>query len=270
MPDTYPPDHHILSDLRIEFERGEGGRRVRLPLVPELLDGEGGVHAGALGIVTDVFGGGLSIEEASPDWAVTSQLELHILRRIRKGPIEVTGQALRAGRTSVVLEVEVHDSEGSLAAVGSMSFTKIFRRDENPPIPLRQEERTTFATAHSGLDLPFLQALGIRPVPGATDTIEITLVPYVMNSVGALQGGVVTAMLTDAAERVAHATLERAVHTTDFSVHFLSLGKVGPLRAQAQTLQAADGHALLRVELRDRGQEDRLLSLGTVRVGDLA
>ena len=270
MPDTYPPEHHVLSDLRIELERGEDDRRVRLPLVPELLDAAGVVHAGALGIVTDVFGGGLSIEEASPDWAVTSQLELHVLRRIGKGPVEVTGQALRAGRTRIVLEVEVHDGEGTLGAVGSMSFTKILRRPDNPMTPHSQARRSSFANANSGLRGPFLEVLGIRPVPDAPDTIEIPLAPYVMNSVGALQGGVVIAMLADAAERVARATLEGPLHTTHLSVQFLSLGKAGPLRARARTLQAGDGHALLRVELRDLGQADRLVSLGTVHVGGLS
>jgi acyl-coenzyme A thioesterase PaaI-like protein len=63
--------------------------------------------------------------------------------------------------------------------------------------------------------------------------------------------------------------LGKPVVTTDFSVHFLSLGKAGPLRASAQVLAAESDHALLRVEVRDRGNDDRLLSVATARAGIL-
>ena len=58
-----------------------------------------------------------------------------------------------------------------------------------------------------------------------------------------------------------------SVVTTDFAVHFLSLGNAGPIRARAALLRAEGEHALLRVELRDHGQDERLLSVATARTG---
>jgi len=271
MPTTYPPEHHVLRDLRFVMERSqEGELSVRLPLVPELLDGRGVLRAGVLGIATDVFGGNLSIDAALPDWAVTSELELHVLREVRKGPIEVTGAALRAGRTSVVLEVEVQDGEGQLAAVGGMSFTKIKRRDDNPILPIDRPDTSTLAREDSRFHSPVLDAIGLRDVAGDPSAVELDLVPYVMNSVNALQGGIVTMLVEVAAERAARRAGGKTAVTTDFSVHFLSLGRVGPLKARARVLRADGPRALLRVEVRDRGQDDLLVSLATAQTADSA
>jgi acyl-coenzyme A thioesterase PaaI-like protein len=128
---------------------------------------------------------------------------------------------------------------------------------------------TTFALEDSYFRSPLLDAIGVRDVPSDPAAIELDLAPYVLNSVAALQGGLVTTLVEVAAERVARRALGKPVVTTDFSVHFLSLGKAGPLRASAQVLRAEGDHALLRVELRDRGQDDRLLSVATARAGFL-
>ncbi len=270
MPDRYPPARHILRDLRFDIDHsGEAGLVIRMDVVPELLDERGVVRAGVLGIATDVFGGCLSIEAASPDWAVTSDLQLHLLGQLTKGPMEVRGDLLRSGRTSVVLEVEVVDGEERLAAVGSMSFTKIKRRDDNPALPVDRPAATTFAREDSYFRRPLLDAIGVRDVPGDPSAIELDLAPYVANSVNALQGGLVTTLVEVAAERVARSASGKPVVTTDFSVHFLSLGKAGPLRANARVLRVDGDNTLLRVELRDRGQENRLLSVATARTGFL-
>lgn len=270
MPDTYPPERHVLRDLRFEFDRPTPSDLVvRLPLVPEILDELGGVRAGVLGIAVDIFGGNLSIAAARPDWAVTSELGLHILRPVRKGPVEVRGDVLRSGRTSVVLEARVSDGEEGLAALGSMSFTRIERRSDNPEVAEQRPANTTFAAEGSGLRAPLLDVVGVRDVAGQPGSVELDLVPYVMNSVNALQGGLVTTLIEVAAERAARQALRRPVATTDFAIHFLALGKKGPLRAHARVLRVRDEQALLRVELRDLGQADRLLSVATASAGPL-
>jgi acyl-coenzyme A thioesterase PaaI-like protein len=270
VPDSYPPARHILRDLRFDMDRSEeSGLVVRMDLVPELLDEHGVLRAGALGIATDVFGGNLSIEAALPDWAVTSELQLHVLGQVTKGPVEVRGDVLRSGRTSVVLEVEVLDGEERSAAVGSMSFTKIKRRHDNPVLPVDRPASTTLALEDSYFRSPLLDAIGVRDAPDDPAAIELDLAPYVLNSVDALQGGLVTTLVEVVAARVASHALGKPVVTTDFSVHFLSLGTAGPIRASARLLRAEGDHALLRVELRDRGQENRLLSMATARAGVL-
>jgi len=84
--------------------------------------------------------------------------------------------------------------------------------------------------------------------------------------VGALQGGAVVALVDAAAESVAAARMAEGVATLDLSVHFLALGRVGPVRSRTRWLGGSPHDARLRVELVDAGQEDRLMAAGVVRL----
>src|SRR5258705_10910285 len=106
----YPPARHMLRDLRLEIWRRGGEVTVRAPAVAGIRSRAGAVGAAALGVATDVIGGNLALRAVQPDWAVTSTLELHLLRPLTRD-FEVTGAPLRAGATQVVLDVEVSDGE---------------------------------------------------------------------------------------------------------------------------------------------------------------
>ena len=90
--------------------------------------------------------------------------------------------------------------------------------------------------------------------------------PYVLNSVGALQGGLVVALADASAECAGRALLGREVATCDLSVHFLALGREGPFRTRARLLRRERDAALFSVELRDMGQDERLGAVATARV----
>ena len=124
----------MLRDLRLEIWRRGAGVAVRGPAVPAVHNRAGSVGAAALGVAVDVIGGNLALRALQPDWAVTSSLELHLLRPLLRD-FEVTGTPLRAGATQVVLDVEVADGERAAGpcAVASMTFTRIPRRDNMMP-----------------------------------------------------------------------------------------------------------------------------------------
>jgi uncharacterized protein (TIGR00369 family) len=270
----YPPPQHIFRDLRLEVDlRGEQPL-VRAPVVPELLGPAGAVRAGVLGIALDVFGGNLAVEAAAPDWALTAQLELHLLRPLREGAIVVTGRPLRAGKTSLVAEARIDAREAeagapdarAACAAGRLTFTRVPARGAEPPRPRRTGALHRFAERDEKLARPFHEAIGLRVQDAAAGAVELDLVPYVVNSVGALQGGLVVALADAAAERAGRALLAREVAATDLSVHFLALGREGPLRTRAQLLRHDGDSALFTVELRDAGQEERLAAVATARV----
>jgi acyl-coenzyme A thioesterase PaaI-like protein len=265
----YPPPRHVLRDLALEVDRSGGGLVVRIPVRPELCGDRGALRAGVLGIAVDVFGGSLAIEAVAPDWSVTQDMQLHRLRPVARGPLLVSGEALRAGRSSVVVEVELRDGDPAAApaAVGAMTFARLARRDDTPELRREPGDLLRFATADSGMDAPFLERIGLREGPGGS--VELDLDPYVRNSLGALQGGVVTALVEVAAERAARRATGLPLVTTDFAVHFLALGRTGPLRASARLLGAVDGRATLRVELRDAGRDERLLAVAIATAGEL-
>lgn len=256
----------MLRDLRIEIWRRGDDLAVRAPAAAETHSRAGGVGAAALGVAVDVIGGNLALRAVQPDWAVTSTLELHLLRPITRD-FEVTGAPLRAGKSHVVLDVEVAERPNAgPAAVASMTFTRIRRRDYTMPFVENDADRFAFADAESGLGSPFLEQIGCRVIDAERGVVELPVEDYVRNSVGALQGGAVVALIDAAAESVAAARMSEGVATQDLQLHFLALGRVGPIRSHARWLAGSPREARLRVELVDAGQEDRLVAVSVVRL----
>jgi acyl-coenzyme A thioesterase PaaI-like protein len=263
----YPPAQHMLRDLRLEIWRRDGRVTVRAPAVSGVRNRAGAVGAAALGVAVDVIGGNLALRAVQPDWCVTSTLELHLLRPLRRD-FEVTGAPLRAGTTNIVLDVEVGDGEPGAgpSAIASMTFTRIPRRADTIRYEEPDAERFTFAEAASGLQTPFLERLGCRVVDAEAGIIELAVEDYVRNSVGALQGGAVVALVDAAAEAVASARMVEGAATQDLQLHYLALGRVGPVRTRTRWLAGSPHDARLRIDLVDTGQSDRLMSVAVVRL----
>ena len=81
MSTSYPPDRHLLRDLRLSFEHGaDRTSRAWMPVAPELCAADGAVRAGALATLVDVIGGGLAAAAAHPSWIATADLTLHLMR----------------------------------------------------------------------------------------------------------------------------------------------------------------------------------------------
>ena len=266
-PQPYPPARHMLRDLRLEIWRRRGEVTVRAPAAAGLRNRAGAVGAAALGVAVDVIGGNLALRAVQPDWAVTSTLDLHLLRPIT-GEFEVAGRPLRAGTTQVVLDVEVSDGERGKepGAIASMTFTRIPRRDNTMPFVEGEQEQFAFGDDGSGLSAPFLEQIGCRVLDAPAGVVELAVQDYVRNSVGALQGGAVVALVDAAAESVATARMAEGVATLDLSVHFLALGRVGPIRTRTDWLAGSPQDARLRVELVDTGQNDRRMAIAVVRL----
>jgi uncharacterized protein (TIGR00369 family) len=264
----YPPVHHLLRDLRLAIERRDGALRITAPVVPQLFDSAGAVACGALGVAVDVYGGNHAIFDAAPDWALTAALSLQRLRACTAGPLVVSGRALRAGRTQIVIEAVVHDARPGPHAVGRMTFSRIPRREDTPAAPETPAPSLSFATEDSRLDRPLHAALGLRIENAAEGRAVLDLTPYVRNSVGGLQGGVVVALVEAAAEAAARAHVPES-SVLDLDVQFLALARGGPIRAHATRLRAVGPTALWRVEVFDAGQQDRLTSVANVVTGVL-
>jgi acyl-coenzyme A thioesterase PaaI-like protein len=264
----YPPPQHLYRDIHLAVDQRAELPIVRVPVVPHLLGPGGGVRTGVLCVALDVFGGNLAVEAAAPDWALTAQLELHVLAPLRAGVITVTGRPLRAGKTNLVAEawIRAGDGDGPACAAGRLTFTRVPARGGEPPRARRGGLLYEFAEGNEELRVPFPDAVGLRVRDAAAGDVEIALVPYVHNSVGALQGGMVVALAEASAEHAGRALLGGDAVTTDISLHFLALGKQGPIRSRATLLRRDADSALFSVSLHDAGQDDRLASVATARV----
>ena len=273
LPQDYPPAQHVLRDLRLWSEAGAEPPVAGMPVVPELFGATGACSAGALGVLVDAVAGGAALRAArngaaaASGWIATSDLRLHWLAPVRSGELVARAQALRSGRTNVVLEVEVH-AAGSLVAHAAVAFSRLEAQGEYQQRPRGERlGRVAFGVAGAGVARPFAEALGAQRGAAAAGELELPLAPYVGNSLGGLQGGVAVALLDLAAEAAGGAWLGRPAATRDLAVHFLALGRRGPIRTRATRLRRADEDVLLRIESRDAGAENRLCTLATATVG---
>ncbi len=260
---AYPPPRHLLRDLGVFTERRDGSLWTGLPPASGLVDEAGRVHAGVLATLVDVAGGALALESAAPDWIATQDLTLHRYDLPARGEVTAHPALVRRSATTVILEAVLRDPASELGHA-TMSFrilpsrggAQVFDRD-------RPEPRFDFALPDSGLRGTLADALGVEEQAGSVLTHPLG--PYLGNSLGAMPGGAVAILADLAAQRAAAKALGCAVRVDDLAVQYLSLVKVGPVRAQAQVLYHDDREARMRIEIRDAGAEDRFCTLVSAR-----
>jgi uncharacterized protein (TIGR00369 family) len=264
MPVEYPPENHLLRDLRFSFEHDDEGNRSRawMPVVPELCTDLGHARAGALATLVDVIGGGLAASAAAPGWIATADLTLHLVRAARPGSVvEARANVLRAGRTTVVIEVALVDEHEHDVGVATMSFAVLPRRDTNPEIGSIRQPASTMARPESRLAGPLLEQLGVQVRDADRGEIDVPVIEWTLNSMGAMQGGVVATVAEVAAETALRAATNEPLVVNDLYVTYLGFGKVGPVRSIVDVLATADGHGSARVELVDTGAENRQMTV---------
>ena len=117
------------------------------------------------------------------------------------------------------------------------------------------------------------EAFDWRPVTqeGADWVMEMEITPRVVNSSGALQGGLLATLI----DSVAGMSLMPGVMqgdvpgprpvTSEMQVSFLAAARVGPVRAAAHILHRGRRSAVVRVDVRDVGADDLHVAVGTLR-----
>ena len=174
------------------------------------------------------------------------------------------------GRTTLVIEVELdHLETGTSAGLATISFSILPSRNphqarahwvENP------EPRSEFAMHTSGFKKPLLDTLGLEFDSEDPGVARLAVGPYVINTLGAMQGGVVAILIDAAADHYAQHELGAMARVYGLEIHYLKLARVGPARAEARTLGATGSGLLVRVSLYDEGADDVLLSVATLAI----
>lgn len=277
---SYPPEDHVLRDLPFELEVVAPGRQVAR------LQCDGTTSLGSVATVVDVLGGALCASVVAPDWMATSTLTLRVGTLPDTGVLEMSAEVLRAGRRSVTIEVVLRRAART-GRVGdaTLSFARLVRRESNLDLSSETVEvgrKVAFERLLDGDTPAFDAAVGTvaSTVAGSTTGASTTteLRPYVMNSFGALNGGVVAAVAIATARAWATSRTEpldpargRAVDDAaddavvdrvvvdEVAVHHLGQGRSGPVRGIAREVTgdgAAAGRHVVRVELVDTGVDD--------------
>lgn len=255
----YPPRSHALRDLPFEMiALTPSHHRARVDLDRGLAP-DGTVSVGALATVVDVLAGSLCGRAIAPDWMATSALSLHLGSTLpTSGVIEVDAGVARLGRTTLVIQITLRageDGAGEVVGDGVVSFSRLPRRDDNLDITKYETppgHRTSFALEDSGLAGTFDEAVGTVVEDAAHGVTTTPVVPYVQNSFGAVNGGIVAAIAERAARLAVggEADVSRC-RTTDLSVHYLSQVRSGAVRTRARVVRSDEGSATVRVELFD-------------------
>jgi uncharacterized protein (TIGR00369 family) len=281
---AYPPEQHVMRDLRIEIEHRSADHALCLaPVTEHVRNRAGAAGLGLLVTLTDTSGALVALPAAAPDWIATVDLSLHSLAPITEGPAIAESRLVRVGKNVIVVGVEVYDAHGGDQPDGSrpcgsglMSFARIpghaTRADRRPGEQFG--ERTTEARDDTHLRRPLFDHIGLRVVDAATGAVEVDKSEYVSNSFGTVNGGVLGMAFQAAAETrldaldaldaVDTGSRDRAFVAGDAQVHYLAQTEVGPVRTSVRILRVAADHAVCQVRAVDAGNDDRLLALATV------
>jgi acyl-coenzyme A thioesterase PaaI-like protein len=254
--EVYPPPRHVLRDLALSVEPiGEGRATARTDLRPALLRDDGEPVPGVLATVVDAIGGLLAMYAVVPDWMATNELTLHRWGS-PAGAIAYDGTVLRRGRTNLVIEVAASDERGTFAA-STMSFSVLPRRPGTPEIDLSGPPRGTTIEPLGPTSDSLTESIGYRVDAGGA---SLDLEPYVRNSFGALNGGVLAGLVEPAAVGPAGGIARQ------LTVHYLRQATVGPVVARQRPLGETGGLSAHRVEVVDTGASDRQCAAATVLV----
>jgi uncharacterized protein (TIGR00369 family) len=277
----YPPPEHLLGDLGMVAELTTAETAwVRTRATPLVAAADGGVRSGVLATLVDIVGGAIAARVLRPDWMATADLTVQRIGPVLGPQVEARGSVLRRGRTTLVIEalVVAVDEEGRPAEVegrpadpvawASMTFAVLPARDPAPTVTMPEGLPSNWAFTGRGLQGPVHDVVGIEVVDAAAGRVSLEVRPYLHNSFGAVQGGVI-GMLAEAAGAEALGAARggdaSGVVVTDLQIAYLALGRVGPVVTSARVLgTGVDGRCSAVVEIRDGGADDRLMTVANV------
>jgi len=103
------------------LEVREGYAKGDLPNTPATQNLFGGIHGGALSTLADNVSG-MAVASLGPFMRVTVHNTMEYLRPAAPGPVQCLSKVRKAGKTIVVCEATITDSEGQEIAIGTFSF----------------------------------------------------------------------------------------------------------------------------------------------------
>ncbi|HEX4220249.1 MAG TPA: hypothetical protein VHZ02_17880 [Acidimicrobiales bacterium] len=248
---SVPTDKLFLRDIGFTQDIGGGTSRGWLEITDELRAPRSSqVRASVLATMSDVWTGALAGMACSPRLALTLDLTVRIVGDVGGDRLDIVGNLLKQGRTTIVAETDFRDPiTGTVVALSHATFVASPRpQDVMGPMDTRRRP------SGNALGRPIAEALGIQLISPGVATIERG--PYVNQPAGTLQGGVVALLAEVAAETLTGARV------LELEVRYLSAVRVGPARTAAVAL---DDHTV-RVEIRDPGNDDRLATVVMARM----
>jgi acyl-coenzyme A thioesterase PaaI-like protein len=255
-------DPILFGRLGIRARRGPEGPLLVEPFAQTCARGV--IRSSVLVLAVDMMGGFIAEAGAGTDWIFTTDLSLRTPALPPPARLAARGRLLRAGRGLVHCDVALLDTTtGREFSYGQTGFMRVPRRHGDPehphlhePVELAELPRIERALA---------EEVGARVIDPARGQVEIEMRDALRNHAGALQGALVALVGELAAEALADSTGGEPCAVTDLDVRYLAMAREGPIWTRAEWLGGIPGDRI-RVELRDRGNRDRLVSAVLARV----
>ena len=262
MSDDLFPDvrRHVLGRLGLSFD--EDRSAVRLPDEPVLLDPDGHVNFGVLGVLLDMGSSGAFAGGEFSPW-VHADITVHRLRPPRGGMV-ATARTLRRGKRTGVVELDVHDATGSLVAASTQQIA--FLGPPPEPAPDMTERHAAFQSMFDGrcnLTEPLPAYLGIRDDGEGTWSMDHG--PDRTNGMSGLHGGVATTFIDVSAAGAVRRARGGPSRTVSAAVRYLRPALHGPFSVTPEVLHDDGRVAVVRTPVLD--VEGTLVISADVHVG---
>ncbi|MEQ8840978.1 MAG: PaaI family thioesterase [Acidimicrobiales bacterium] len=250
---SYPPAVHVLRDLGFVAHDDH----TRMPVTAGLCDAHG-LRLGALATLVDVSGAGIALRSVAPDWIATADLHIHVIRPVAGGDVTIRCRPLRLGARSVVVDAVIHDDDGAVCATGRMAFARIPGSATRVAVDDDGTPRPTGPMMDGGRPIldPVVEMCGMIPVgPGQ---LRVDKTPYIENSFGTVNGGVLALAAEAAAVSAAGDGWARDLH-----IHYLEQIGEGPVGVTAEVIRDDVDSKLCAVRIEDRST-NRLVAIADV------
>lgn len=246
---------HFMSTMGFEYSLDESGGHGRVVVGDYLRTGPNWPSQAVLITFADILIGILASHQTAPRISITTDLSVHMVRAMpADGEIRLGSRLGKVGRSMTVGETEVYDARtGELIAVAIGTFQASPRPQDVADQSFRDmiHHRPALDVVESTL----AEQVGIRVLePGVA---EIDMRPDLINATESLQGGLVALLGEVSAQSAAEASLGKPAVVDSLEVHYLAAARVGPFQALARLLSPD----VARVEIRDPGRQNRLVSL---------
>ena len=247
-----------------------GVRARRDPKLPVTLEpfpeicAHGVIRASVLVLVVDMMAGFVAEERCEGDWTFTTDLSLRAPARHVPERVEAHGESLRSGRGVVSAGVHLR-AGGADFAYGVAGFIRLPRRPGDPPKPHLHEDAELLHLPP--IQRPLVEEVGVEVIDASRGHVEVELADALRNPAGALQGAMASLIVETAGEALAEHHRGAAQILTDLDLRYLAMGREGPIYSNASWIGGPEA-AVMRVELRDRGNRDRLIVAALARTCD--
>jgi uncharacterized protein (TIGR00369 family) len=170
------------------------------------------------------------------------------------GPIEEQVETLR--ERGVVFDGSlIEDHHVKIANFVDPDGNRLYLTTEPPSPAAIPVETSTYK--------PFFEYLGLRwnTIDGERVSVEMDMRADLCGPARILQGGIIATIADVAAASTAALSGSSLVATTEMTLHYLSPGRVGPIRAVGELLRSGARSFAVEVRVFDTGADNRLMAV---------